>query len=94
MDYVVSPEISGAREQSMCLGPDGNIYGITWMVLFRWQPETGQVAELYRCLGEDAKPFGGSLFHRGAVIIDDRYYFSCGPKLMSLPLPLEQAHAL
>ena len=90
MDYVVSPEISGAREQSMCLGPDGNIYGITWMVLFRWQPETGQVAELYRCLGEDAKPFGGSLFHRGAVIINGRYYFSCGSKVMSVQLPLEK----
>ena len=93
MDYVV-PAVTGVREQSMTFGADGNIYGITWMTLFRWRPATGQIEELYRCLGADAKPFGGSLFHRGAVIIDDRYYFSCGPKLMSLPLPLEQAHAL
>ena len=57
------------------------------MVLFRWRPETGKIEELYRCLGEDAKPFGGSLFHRGAVIINGRIYFSCGPRVMSLRLP-------
>jgi len=88
MDYVVPSEISGAREQSMCLGPDGNIYGITWMVLYRWRPETGKIEEVYRCMGDDAKPFGGSLFHRGAIIIDGRYYFSCGAKVMSLPVEL------
>ena len=91
MDYVVPSEISGAREQSLCLGPDGNIYGITWMVLFCWRPETGKIAELYRCLGEDAKPFGGALFHRGAVIIKGRYYFSSGTKVMSMRIPLENA---
>jgi len=88
MDYVIPSEISGVREQSMCFGPDGNIYGITWMVLFRWCPVTGQIKELYRCMGDDAKPFGISLFHGGAAIIDGRYYFSCGPKLMSLPVEL------
>jgi hypothetical protein len=89
MDYVVPSEISGVREQSMQFGPDGNIYGITWMVLFRWRPETGQIEEVYRCMGEDAKPFGVSLFHGGAAIIDGRYYFSCARNLMSLPLPLD-----
>ena len=89
MDYVVDSQISAGRPQSMCFGPDGNIYGITWMVLYRWRPETGKIEELYRCLGDAAKPFaGGALFHRGAVIINDRYYFSCGPKVMSLPVPL------
>jgi hypothetical protein len=90
MDYVVPSEISGVREQSLTFGPDGNIYGITWMVMFRWRPETGRIEELYRCMGEDAKPFEGALFHRGAVVIDGRYYFSCGTKIMSVPLPLEK----
>ena len=94
LEYVIAPEISGVREQSICLGPDGNIYGITWMVLFRWQPQTGKVEELYRCLGEDAKPFGGSLFHRGAIIIDGRIYFSCGSHVMSLRLPPLQERGL
>ena len=89
LDYVVKSEISGPRPHSLCVGPDGNLYGITWMVLYRWRPETGQIEELYRCLGDDAKGFaGGSLFHRGAVIIDGRYYFSCGPKVMSLPVEM------
>ena len=89
-DYVVKSEISGPRPHSLSFGPDGNLYGITWMVLYRWRPETGKIEELYRCLGDDAKPFaGGSLFHRGAVIINGRIYFSCGPKVMSLRLPLE-----
>ena len=89
-DYVVQSEISGPRPHSLSFGPDGNLYGITWMVLYRWRPETGKIEELYRCLGDDAKPFAsGSLFHRGAVIINGRIYFSCGPKVMSLRLPLE-----
>ena len=88
LDYVLPSAISGVREQSLCFGPDGNIYGITWMVLFRWRPATGQIDELYRCLGADAAPFGGSLFHRGAVIIANRIYFSCGSHVMSLRLPL------
>ena len=87
---MIPSEISAAREQSLCFGPDGNLYGITWMVLFRWRPETGKIEELRRCMGDDAKGFaGGSLFHRGAVIIGDRFYFSCGPKVMSLRVPLE-----
>ena len=91
LEYVVKSEISGVREQSICLGPDGNIYGISWLALFRWRPATGKIEVLYRCLGEEAKPFGGSLFHRGAVIVGDRYYFSCGTKVMSLRIPLEQS---
>ncbi|MCG3146668.1 MAG: hypothetical protein PCFJNLEI_00102 [Verrucomicrobiae bacterium] len=88
LDYLIDSAISGPREHSLCFGPDGNLYGITWMVLFRWRPATGQIEELYRCKGADAKAYpGGSLFHRGAIIIGGRYYFSCGPKIMSLPLP-------
>ena len=88
MDYVVPSEISGCREQSVCFGPDGNLYGITWMALFRWRPETGQIEVLYRCAGEEAKQQpGGSLFHRGAVNVGDRFYFSSGAKVMSLRLP-------
>ena len=90
MDYVIPSKISGVREQSMCLGPDGNIYGITWITLFRWHPETGKIEVLYRCSPRESKRYpGGSLFHRGAVIIGDRLYFSCGPKVMSLRIPLE-----
>ena len=86
-DYVLPSEISGSAN-NRCLGPDGNIYGITWMVLFRWRPETGKIEELYRCMGDDAKkPFGGSLFDRGAIIIGTRIYFSCGAHVMSLRLP-------
>ena len=88
-DYVVQSEISGPRPHSLCFGPDGNLYGITWMVLYRWQPATGTIEEMSRCMGEDAQPFGGSLFHRGAVIINGRFYFSCGPRVMSLRVPLE-----
>lgn len=88
MDYIVPSKISGVREQSMCLGPDGNIYGITWITLFRWRPETGKIEVLYRCSRRDSKRYpGGSLFHRGAVIIDGRFYFSCGPNVRSLRLP-------
>lgn len=86
MDYVIESQISGVREQSICLGPDGYIYGITWMVLFRWHPKTGKIEEVCRCMGEDAKPYGGSLFHRGAIIINGRYYFSCGSHVMSVKL--------
>ncbi len=93
LDYKVPSEISGVRDQSMCWGPDGNIYGITWMVLFRWRPDTGKIEELYRCMGEEAKPYDGSLFHRGAVIKDGRIYFSCGAKVMSMKLPLESPSA-
>lgn len=89
MDYLIPSEISGPREQSLCFGPDGNIYGITWMVLFRWRPESGKIEELYRCKGPAARKYaGGSLFHRGAIIVDGRYYFSCGPRVMSMRLPL------
>ena len=88
MDYVVPSKISGVREQSMCLGPDGNIYGITWITLFRWRPETGKIEVVHRCSPRESKRHpGGSLFHRGAVIIDGRYYFSCGPHVMSMRLP-------
>jgi len=88
MDYIVPSKISGVREQSMCIGPDGNIYGITWITLFRWHPETGKIEVLYRCSRRDSKRYpGGSLFHRGAVIIDGRIYFSCGPNVRSLRLP-------
>lgn len=89
MEYVIDSTISGPREHSVCFGADGNFYGITWMVMFRWHPQTGQIDELYRVMGDDAKSFaGGSLFHRGAIIINGRYYFSCGPKVMSLPVQM------
>jgi len=91
MDYYRRLRISAIREQSMCLGPDGHIYGITWIALFRWRLETGDIEVLSRCVGERAKSYpGGSLFHRGAVIIDDRFYFSCGPQVMSMHIPLEK----
>lgn len=90
MDYVISSDISAVREQSMCWGPDGNIYGITWVSFFRWRPETGKIEVLYRSAGaRNQRSPGGSLFHRGAVIIGDRFYFSCGPRVMSLKVPLE-----
>ena len=93
IEYVIPSEISGVRDQALCFGPDGNIYGITWMVLFRWRPEAGKIEELYRCLGEDAKPYGVALFHNGAAMIDGRFYFSCGTHLMSLRLPADSAVA-
>jgi len=83
---VVKSKFGGAREQSMSLATDGNIYGITWMSLFRWSPD-GAVEELIRCKGKDAKPYGGSLFHRGAAIIDGRFFFSSGASVMSIRLP-------
>jgi streptogramin lyase len=90
MDYLVPSDISAVREQSLCWGPDGNLYGITWVSFFRWRPETGQMEVLYSSAGaRNAHSPGGSLFHRGAVIIGDRYYFSCGPRVMSLKVPLE-----
>ncbi|MBI2194731.1 MAG: hypothetical protein HYU36_22350 [Planctomycetes bacterium] len=89
MDYVMPSEISGVREQSLCIGPDGNIYGITWITIFRWIPETGKIEVLYRCSPRESKRYpGGSLFHRGAVILGGRLYFSCGPHVMSMRLPL------
>lgn len=90
MDYNLPLKISAIREQSMCMGPDGNIYGITWMALFRWRLQTGKIEVLSRCMGRQAKRYsGGSLFHRGAVLIDGRLYFSCGPHVMSMRVPLE-----
>ncbi len=89
LDYLLPLQISAVREQSMCWGPDGNIYGITWLSLFRWRPATGKIEVLYRCIGKQAQRYpGGSLFHRGAVIIGDRFYFSCGPRIASLRIPL------
>jgi hypothetical protein len=90
MNYVLPSRISGVREQSLCIGPDGNLYGITWIALFRWRPETGKIEVLFRCSPRESKRYpGGSLFHRGAVILGDRFYFSCGPHVMSLRIPLE-----
>jgi hypothetical protein len=87
--YTTPSTISAVREQSMCWGPDGNIYGITYTTLFRWIPETGVIENIYHHTAEEAaKQTSGSLFHRGAVIIDKRLYFSCGSHVMSLPLPL------
>lgn len=77
-----------ARDQAMTVGPDGNLYGITWMSLFRLRPD-GRVEELLRCQGDGAKPYGGSLFHRGAVVRDGRFYFSWKEHLMSVRLPLD-----
>ncbi len=79
----------GVRPESICLGPDGAFYGITWNTLFRWQP--GQAPQaVMKCSSKASKDFdGGSLFHRGAVIIGDRYYFSCGPSVMSVQLDLK-----
>lgn len=88
MDYVIESKIDAVREISMTFGPDGNIYGITYTTLFRWNPQTGEIVSLWTTLEEELKNYsGGSLFHRGAVIIDGRYYFSCGPRIMSLKLP-------
>ncbi len=90
MVYEFPSEISGPRGHAMYFGPDGNIYGMTWMTMFRWRPESGQIEVLAKCIGEEARPFdGGSLFHRGAKIQDGRFYFTCGPKVMSMKLPLE-----
>jgi hypothetical protein len=87
--YATPSTISACREQSMCWGPDGNIYGITYTTLFRWIPQTGVIENIYHQTAEEAaKETSGSLFHRGAVIIDKRLYFSCGSHVMSLPLPL------
>lgn len=89
MEYVIPSDISAVREQSMSVGPDGNIYGITWITLFRWRPETGKIDVLARTSAKEAAGYsGGSLFHRGAVIIGDRYYFTCGARVMSMRLPL------
>jgi len=79
-----------ARQQSLAIAPDGNLYGITWMSLFRWRP-TGKLDELWRVKGRPAKPYGGSLFHTGAAIIRDRLYFSHQAKVMSVRLPLERS---
>jgi hypothetical protein len=88
IERLVPSRFSGAREQSMSIGPDGNVYGITWMSLFRFRPN-GKVEELWRVKGRSAKRYGGSLFHRGAAILGDRMYFSCGANVMSLRLPLD-----
>jgi streptogramin lyase len=87
---VAEPGFSAVRQQSMAFGPDGHIYGITWMSLFRWRTDNGTVEELWRVVGEPAKPYGGSLFHRGAAIIKDRLYFSSGSQVLSVRLPLER----
>jgi hypothetical protein len=90
VERVVKSRMSGAREESMARASDGNIYGITWRSLFRLRPN-GDIDELWRCIGEPARKYGGSLFHRGAAIIDGRMYFSCGANVMSVRLPLENA---
>jgi streptogramin lyase len=87
--YVIPSDISAVREQSMSLGPDGNIYGITWITLFRWRPEAGTIDVLVRTPEKEAARYsGGSLFHRGAAIIGGRLYFSCGAQVRSMRLPL------
>ena len=89
MDYVIPSAISAVREQSMSVGPDGNIYGITYLTVFRWRPEQGKIEALFQTTEKEAASFsGGSLFHRGAAIIGERMYFSCGAQVMSVRLPL------
>ena len=88
--HLTAGQFGPARQQSLAIGPDGNLYGITWMSLFRWQP-TGKLEELWRVKGRPAKPYGGSLFHTGAAIIGERLYFSHQAKVMSVRLPLEQS---
>ncbi|MCX5661618.1 MAG: hypothetical protein NTW19_18225 [Planctomycetota bacterium] len=88
MEYVIESKIDACREESMTLGPDGCFYGITYTDLFRWQPETGKVESIWHTPKDELKNHsGGSMFHRGAVINDGRFYFSCGPAVMSLKLP-------
>jgi len=85
---VVHPSAwGGARPESICRGPDGALYGLTWCCLFRWEAGKAPTVVM-RCTGRVAAGFpGGSLFHRGAVIVGNRYYFSCGPQVMSMRLP-------
>lgn len=88
LDYVIPSKISAVREQSMAFGNDGYIYGITWISVFRWHMETGKIEVLYETSETLAGKYpGGSLFHRGAVIIDRRLYFSCASRVMSVRLP-------
>lgn len=88
MDYIIDSKIDACREESMTLGPDGAIYGITYTDLFRWEPETGKVESLWKTPQEELKHFpGGSMFHRGAVINNGRFYFSSGPAVLSVKLP-------
>ncbi|MEI8063581.1 MAG: hypothetical protein WCH84_05915 [Verrucomicrobiota bacterium] len=86
---TVSP-FGPARQQSLAIGPDGNLYGITWMSLFRWRP-SGELEELWQVKGRSAKPYGGSLFHTGAAIIGGRLYFSNQASVMSVQLPLKRS---
>ena len=89
VEKIIPSAISAVREQSMSVASDGNIYGITWMALFRWRPD-GDVETLWRLVGRPARKYGGSLFHRGAAIVGPRLYFSCGARVMSVRLPLER----
>ena len=89
MDYVIESKISACREQSMAMGPDGFIYGITWTSLFRWHLANGKIEVLYDTTQKQRDGYsGGSLFHKGAVIVRDRLYFTCGEYVMSLKLPI------
>ena len=78
----------GLRPESLCVGPDGCLYGITWSTVFRWRPGAAPEA-VHTCSAEECALFpGGSPFHRGAVIIGGRYYCSCGASVVSVKLPL------
>lgn len=82
-----SAAFGAAREESMNWAPDGAIYGITWMALFRWQPGSAPEELLRHVDDETARRYGGSVFHRGAAIVANRLYFSSGSRLLSIQLP-------
>ena len=90
VEEVIPSPWSGGRPESMCVGPDGCLYGLTWMCLYRWRPG-GKPEAVMTCAGKDAAAYsGGSLFHRGAVIVGNRFYFSCGPNVMSVRLSFDR----
>jgi hypothetical protein len=68
----------GPLDNSLQLGADGEIYGLTWRVLFRIDPRTDTLEELFRLPGE---------FQVVGPLVGKTLYFATNHRLRSLTMP-------
>jgi hypothetical protein len=68
----------GVLDNSLQLGADGNIYGLSWSVLYRIDPKTDTLEELFHLRGE---------FQVVGPLVGKTLYFATNHRLRSLTMP-------